>query len=80
MTNGRIRQLNSASFARFLDQNSRKILFTAIVLTLLLALPPAVMDAPEQASQDPAGSVFDVQKRIDEVFEWFCQNSVLQPK
>jgi uncharacterized protein len=27
------------------------------------------MDAPEQASQDPAGAVFDVQKRIDQVFE-----------
>jgi len=69
MTSGRIRKLDSASFARFLDRNSRKILFTAIVVTLLLALPSTVMDAPEQASQDPAGAVFDVQKRIDEVFE-----------
>ena len=63
------RVLNSASFAKFLDRNSRKIFIAAIVVTLLLALPPTIMDTPDQASQDPAGAVFDVQKRIDQVFE-----------
>lgn len=69
MISGSKSALNSASFAGFIDRNSRRILIAAIVLTLLLALPPVVLDAPDQASQDPAGEVFDIQSRIDEVFE-----------
>ncbi|MBP38485.1 MAG: hypothetical protein CL726_04120 [Chloroflexi bacterium] len=59
----------TSKLAFLIDRHSRKILIAALVGTLLLALPTTLLDAPPQASQDPTGEVFDVQDKINDVFE-----------
>jgi predicted RND superfamily exporter protein len=39
-----------------------------VVITALLIIPSLVMERPGQASQDPSGEVFDLQRRIDDTF------------
>ena len=55
--------------ASFLDRFSTVILTATLAVTLLLVLPILLLPAPPQASQNPKGEVFDVQSRIDDVFE-----------
>jgi predicted RND superfamily exporter protein len=62
-------EAGTSTFAARLDRHSRTILIATFIVTLLLAVPTIVLDAPPQASQDPSGEVFDVQDRINEIFE-----------
>lgn len=50
------------------DRYSSWLIWGTLAITALLVIPLAVMDAPEAASQDPDGRVFDLQERIDDAF------------
>ena len=58
-----------SKLANFLDRFSTAILTATLVVTLLLVLPIVLLPTPPEASQNPAGEVFDVQSKIDDVFE-----------
>ena len=68
-TSNRFDSRHISILANFLDRFSTVILTATLVVTLLLVLPIVLLSAPPQASQNPTGEVFDVQKRIDDVFE-----------
>ena len=58
-----------SKLANFLDRFSTVILTATLVVTLLLVLPIVLLPTPPEASQNPTGEVFDVQSKIDDVFE-----------
>ena len=59
----------SARVAGLLDRYSGGIILFGVALTLLLALPMAVMSPDEDASSDPGGDVFDLQDELNDRFE-----------
>lgn len=58
-------QLRVSSWA---NRSSNWLTWGTLVVTALLVIPIAVMDAAPPASQNPAGRVFDLQDRIDDAF------------
>ncbi len=54
--------------AAWADRNSARLIIGTVILTALLVIPLSVLDAPDEASQNPEGKVFDLQGQIDEVF------------
>ena len=69
LTSNKFASPHISILASFLDRFSTVILTATVVVTLLLVLPVLLLPAPSQASQNPKGEVFDVQSRIDDVFE-----------
>ena len=59
----------TARLAARLERNSRRVIAGALVLTLLLTIPYFLLRSDAEASQDPAGEVFDLRDDIDERFE-----------
>ena len=69
LTSNKFASHHISILASFLDRFSTVILTATLAVTLLLVLPILLLPAPPQASQNPRGEVFDVQSRIDDVFE-----------
>ena len=59
-------QTRSTGIAETLERFSGRIIVGAVVITMLLAIPLLTMAREEQASQDPAGEVFELRDDLDE--------------
>ena len=65
-----------------IERQSKIVLILFGFVTILLLLPPLFMDPPGQASMDPSGKVFDLQKKIGDHFSprTHIQTAVLEAK
>ncbi len=54
--------------AGWLDRRSSLLIWGTLTITALLVIPLVILDAPDSASQNPEGRVFDLQQRIDDSF------------
>ena len=59
----------TAAAIDFLERYSGRIILATVVLTLLLVIPLVALDSDEEASSDPSGDVFDLQKDLHERFQ-----------
>ncbi|MEE9202580.1 MAG: MMPL family transporter [Dehalococcoidia bacterium] len=59
---------SSARAAGFLERHSGVVILLAAALTALLVIPLLTMGSGQQASQDPAGEVFDLRDDVNERF------------
>ena len=73
---------NSNTFVSFIADRSTLIILIAIILTLILVYPFINMAPTEQASPNPPGEVYDLQKDIDDKFPTpvHFASFVLEPK
>jgi hypothetical protein len=59
----------ASRLAARLERNSRRVIAGALILTLLLTVPYFLLTPETEASQEPAGEVFELRDDIDERFE-----------
>ena len=63
-----MRRLFKMPFSDWLDGRARFVILAFIIVSTLLVAPLVAMAPDEDASQEPAGEVFDLQEEIDKTF------------